>query len=524
MNTEAAAARHRDVTKFRARGDIAFWLVTAACCVLLCLSITNVSLWIDEGFTAWLVAHPTLGSIVAALSSPFQATAADRQYPLYIVWIWCWTRIFGSSEIALRTSNMPFAVLYVLSLALASRYIFLRRFSWIPFAFAPFIWFYMNEARSYLMLASLATAATAAAIAYAYGPSAFRRHAAWLLGIFALLTLLTNVLAVFLFAGLIVFGSIVFRSVAPRWREWLVPALVLGPPMALVIVFYAFTFIGGSGQNELRSNHRGASGIAYSAQILYEDFGFDGLGPPRNSLRDEPTKILRYDAASLGFGLVGFALAVILALRRPLDPRFWPLVLGWAASFLIALAVSYFLHTRFLGRHMAATFPLLMFTLMALLRYRTSIVLLAMVFFLSDIRLSLLTQYWKDDYRAAVRDVIAEARLTGCTIDWAADDRTANYYGLALAHPGHAAFGRYLEVGWREESRGVAVSLMRPEVVDSLIRSQLSERKPVCLALSKEDVFDSFNGWQRAISDDRPSVVARERAFTIFLFSSARRQ
>lgn len=504
------------------RHDVAFWLVVGACCLLLCLSITNDSLWIDEGFTAWLVAHPSIGSVAAALASPFQETAADRQYPLYVLWIWSWAHVFGSSEVALRSSNAPFGVLYVLALAVPCRHIFSRRFAWIPFAFTPFIWFYMNEARSYLMLASLATAATAAAITYAWGPRAFRSRAVWLFGGFSLLALLTNILAVFLFCGLAVFAILALRgSSAPRWRDWIVPALVLGPLMALTLAFYAFTFLGAGGQNELRSNHRGVASVAYAAEVLYEDAGFDGLGPPRNDLREQPTKIAGSYAVCLLFGLAAVALAVSLALRKSFDPRFRPLLQAWIVSFVVAVAGSYFLHARFLGRHMAAALPLLLFGVIALLRYRASLVLIAAVFVLSDVRISVLPQYWKDDYRGAVHDVVTRSQTTGCTIDWAADDRTANYYGLALAHPGHEGYGRYLQAGRPQRAQGVSVSLMRPEAVDAMLKAQLAQRKPVCLALSKLDVFDFFQGWQDAIDQYHPTVVADYRAFTIYRFSSA---
>jgi hypothetical protein len=506
-------------------GDAPFWIAVGACCILICLSITNVSLWIDEGFTAWLAAHPSLGSVVAALTSPFQATSADRQYPLYVLWIWSWVRLFGSSEFALRSANAPFGVLYVLSLALTCRYVFFRRFAWIPFAFAPFIWFYMNEARSYLMLASLATAATGAAIAYAYGSPSFRRRAIWLLAAFSLLALLTNILAVFLFPGLMIFALWSLRgSAAPRWREWLAPTLVIGPLIALALAFYAGTFVGAGGKDELRSNHRGIPSVAFAAQVLYEDAGFDGLGPPRNDLREDPTNIGPRYAVFLLIGVTALALAVMLALRRSYDARFKPLLLGWIVSLALAVAVSYLLHARFLGRHMAAAFPLLMFSLLACLRYRASLVLLAAVFFISDLRLSALPEYWKDDYRDAVQYVAARAQIGSAIIDWAADDRTANYYGLALAHPGNEGFGRYLQVGWPVRAQGIAVSLMRPEAVNVLLKNQLAQHEPVYLALSKVDVFDANQGWEDAIENYRPAVVARYRAFAIYRFSSPSRR
>jgi MFS family permease len=512
-------------TLSRHSNDAMFWIAVGACCVLICFSITNVSLWIDEGFTAWLVAHPSIASVAAALASPFLGSASDRQYPLYVLWVWSWARLFGSSEVALRSANMPFGVLYILALALPCRYMFSRPFAWIPFAIVPFVWFYMNEARSYMMLTSMATAATAAAIAYVYGPQAFRPRAAWLFAGFILLALLTNVLAVLVFPGLALFAMLGLRvSSAPRWREWIGPALVVGPLIILAIAFYAFTFLGSGGRSELRANQRDAPSVAFAGQILYEDAGFDGLGPPRNDLREKPTKIAARYAAFLLFGAVALALAVLLALRNSYDPRARQLLLAWIVSTVLSVVVSYFLHTRFLGRHLAATLPLLLFGLIALTRYRASLVLLAAIFLVSDIRLCMLPEYWKDDYRGAVQFVISRAQTTPCTIDWAADDNTAGYYGLALTHSGHVGLERYLYVGWPERARGVAAAFMRPGSVGTMLEAQLAQEKPVYLALSKPDTFDSYHGWQDAIDEYHPAVVATYRAFTIYRFSSAKKR
>jgi hypothetical protein len=489
---------------------------------LICFSITTVSLWIDEGYTAWIVAHNTLGSVVAALANSFQETAADRQYPLYVLWIWSWAHVFGSSELALRSANAPFGILYVLALALTCRYVLLRRFAWIPFAFAPFVWFYMNEARSYLMLASLATAATGAMIAYVYGPQAFRPRAVWLLGGFAFLALLTNILAVFLFPGLGVLAIASLRTQKPQLREWLAPALIVGPLMALTLIFYALTFAGMGGRDELQSNHRAYPSFAFAAQVLYEDAGFDGLGPPRNDLRSQPTKTARGYIVYLLLGLTTLTLAVFLALRTSYDARFLVLLGGWLVSLLLAIVTSSLLHSRFLGRHMAAPLPLLLFSLMTLLRYRISLTLLAAVFVVSDVRMSVLPQYWKDDYRSAVHDVISRAEHAPGAIDWAADDRTANYYGLGLTHPGSPGYTRYLQLDRVEEMQGVSVLNLTPQGVDALLKSQRA-RAPVYLALSKSDIFDGNRGWQQAIERDHPAIVAVYRAFTIYRFSATSR-
>jgi hypothetical protein len=477
-----------------------------------------VSLWIDEGFIAWAVDHRTPFEIARALVPPYIPSPADRQYPLYDLWLWLWTRAFGSGEYALRSANLPFGALYVVSLALTSRYGFRQRFAWIPFALAPFVWYYMNEARPYLMLAAFASCAAGATAVYAFGPpAASRRARAFVLPAFAL-AWATHILAILLIPGLLVICAI-----SARYRRditlssWYRPLLSWSLPLIAVALFYGSTLAGGRVVAEVGNNqNRGGSLTAFAAEVLYEQVGFAGLGPARNALRGGGgvTGYLPY-ALPLLFGFFGLLVAAGLGVRDG-GKRARIAFAAYVVAFALAIAASEVLHARFLGRHLAAVFPLLMIGLMSLVRTRLQLALFAAVFVASDLRLALLPSYWKDDYRSAVVDVIGRQSVDGGAIDWVADDLTANYYGLSLS--GGRQAGGAIPVAWPVRGHGTFAMDVRPADAMSLLHAQLQTGRPAYVVVSKRDVFDAYDGWQLAIATLHPAIVAEYRTFTIYRF------
>jgi hypothetical protein len=502
------------------RANRMYWACIAASVAILTCSISPVSLWIDEGFIAWVVDHGTWPGLIGALQSPLLPSPADLQYPLYDLWVWGWVHVLGSSEYALRAANVPFAVLYVVALAAASRHAFNRRFAWVPLAFAPFIWFYMNEARPYLMLAALSTCTVAAAAVLAFGSEPVRSRARKLIVPFFLCAWLTHILAVLLVPGLIVMLVFARRERGqPVWPRWRTTVLIWTLPLVAVAALYAGTMLGKNGQTELLDNqNRGASPTAFAAEIVYEQLGFGGLGPARNDVRGNvgAAGFFPY-LASLGLGVAGVAFVVFAAYRQGIDRATIVLLAAWAVSFLFALAASETMHARFLGRHMAATLPLLLMAVLSVLRTRSAGVVLALVLLLSDARLSVLPAYAKDDYRGAVADTIARARLLRGAIDWAADDLTANYYGLAFSNGERNV--KPVAVPWPARANGVLVIDQQPAQAHALIAHQLATGRPVYLAVSKPDLYDKYAALAAAIKDFGAQRIAHYATFDIFVFS-----
>jgi mannosyltransferase len=114
--------------------------------------IGTQSLWLDEGYTAWLVNHPPAEII--------RLVQADTSPPLYYLMLHEWTLLFGRSEAALRSLSAVFGIVTIpLVACIAKRMIgrpvaatWLFTVSWLQIA-------YSQEARSYELGAFLAAVA-----------------------------------------------------------------------------------------------------------------------------------------------------------------------------------------------------------------------------------------------------------------------------------------------------------------------------------------------------------------------------
>ncbi len=109
------------------------------------------SLWADEGNSAAMA-----GRSLAEISA---RAAADIHPPGYYWLLSLWTRIFGDSEVALRSLSAVWGILLVWLVYQIVNRLFDRRTALIAAFFAainPFLITYSQEARMYAMLASLA--------------------------------------------------------------------------------------------------------------------------------------------------------------------------------------------------------------------------------------------------------------------------------------------------------------------------------------------------------------------------------
>ncbi len=419
----------------------------------------------------------------------------------------------------MRSSNFPFAAIYIIALAVTARTILGRSFAWIPLAFAPLIWYYVSEARPYLSVIALATIVVGAAIGFAYGRTDdVRKRSVWWLLAGLALSLSTSILTIFIFPGLLAFFALIWgeRKVSSL-REIRVPMLVFVPIILALLAFYTTTLTGSGLRAEIGANRRPAAPIAYTAQVVYEYLGFDGLGPPRNALRTNGRSGLTAYLPWLGLGALLLCTILLISFRSGIDRRFLQLLLAWLVAIAFATALTSILHTRFFGRHLAPTYPLLAFALVSLIRRRVAAICLATVFFVSDVRLTAIAPYWKDDYRSAVRDVLSRNAAQPGAIDWVADLRTASYYGLNLRFPNDPAAEHYFvtgehPVGWG--TSGVDASL---DSARALVRTQKESEKPIYVVVSKPDVFGNKGAWQTLLRERHATSVARYRAFEIYV-------
>ncbi len=155
--------------------------------------LTNQSYWSDEALTAYEAQLP-LG---AMLNTVFHVETTP---PLYFLLIWAWAHVFGTGEAALRSVSMLAGVALVPITYLSARDLVSPRAGVIAAAlvtFNPFLIWYSQEARAYMLLAALSGASFLWFIRARHEPS--RRNLAWW-AIWSSLALATHFFAGFLVA------------------------------------------------------------------------------------------------------------------------------------------------------------------------------------------------------------------------------------------------------------------------------------------------------------------------------------
>ena len=345
------------------------WLVFP---VTLSLAITRQSLWLDEGSTVWFASHRSIASFFSALIG-LPGAPGDAQLIFYLLYMWGWIKLFGRSELALRAANIPFAMLFMGTMSWASRRLLKQPNLWVLFCLSPFFWFYLNEARPYVMLLAFSTVASVALLAYLISPNKYKVFAPWYCLIALLFAWGTHIMAAFVFPSVLVLAAATVAgepSVRDNFfRDWYRPTLFCSPAFVALGTFYIWASTYFVGVNNLY----GKPALLSLVYVLYEFTGFGGLGPPRNEIRENPHLYVFVPYWPLLLMGVIPLLGIGFFLGRTRPPK---IVLALAASLLVGLVVAVKISMiedfHLLGRHMAAFFPLFLMTLMLWLKYSFS--------------------------------------------------------------------------------------------------------------------------------------------------------
>jgi mannosyltransferase len=161
--------------------------------VIRIIVINDQSLWQDEALTAYEAQLP-LGAMINTV------VHVETTPPLYFVLIWAWAHVFGNGAVALRSVSMLAGVALVPISYLAARDLISPRAGVIAAAFVtfnPFLIWYSQEARAYMLLAALCGASFVWFVRARRDPSA-RRVAWW--AVWSSLALMTHFFAGFLVA------------------------------------------------------------------------------------------------------------------------------------------------------------------------------------------------------------------------------------------------------------------------------------------------------------------------------------
>jgi hypothetical protein len=167
--------------------------LVALAAVIRILTINDQSIWSDEALTTYEAGLPfgaMLHTVVHVETTP----------PLYFLVIWGWAKVFGTGAVALRSVSTLAGIALVPLAYLAARDLFSRRAGLLAAAFVavnPFMIWYSQEARTYMLLAALSAAAFWFFIRAWREPS--RRNLGWWV-VFSALALMTHFFAGFAIA------------------------------------------------------------------------------------------------------------------------------------------------------------------------------------------------------------------------------------------------------------------------------------------------------------------------------------
>lgn len=488
------------------RSRVPFAAAVAGCLAIVALWVSGQSFWIDECNAAVKSIQPDLRSFWTKFSV---MGGSDFQMPLYMFLLWCWEKIAGRGEFALRALNILFAWSAILLVGFRTALPRRFRLLWcVAAAVSPMLAIYMDEARPYALQF---LAATALYLPFLSGPGRdcadgfdFRTFSIGLILLCG--SSLTGVVfafwpCVWLFI-LLARSRTALRFVAGH-AVWIAVDAVL---LALLAGFYLHTLASGARASAV-------SGTSFSSTIFcaYEFLGFMGAGPSRLALRSAQASALRaylLPLASMSAAYVLLLLAAIVSSLRISDcDRTEPSirtgipVLLSLAGVLSMLLVGVTMEMRVLARHLMPALPAFLFLisdvaallLSSALWRRVSVAVLFLAWISSAGAFRFSPRHAKDDYRSAC-GIARSALSEGKVVWWAADQASVEFYFADVA-----------------ASAGSLVPLMNPSDDD------LSGSPSVdVVVLSKPDVYDRGGAVRRYLTDNGFRRTESFSAFSVF--------
>ena len=180
-----------------ASGSAETWLIVGLVglgAVLRFATLGAQSYWFDEAQAAHEF-HLSFGSMLSAM------VAKETNPPLYFVLGWLWAQVFGTGEVGLRALSALAGTAAIAVAYLCGRELVSRRAGVVAAALVavnPFMIWYSQEAREYMLLAAL-SGASLLFFARAWRDPSIRNIVWWTL--FAALAILTHFFASFLVAA-----------------------------------------------------------------------------------------------------------------------------------------------------------------------------------------------------------------------------------------------------------------------------------------------------------------------------------
>ena len=408
------------------------------------LAIDNRSLWTDEIGT-WELALPhTFSQWAAGFWVHYNS---DGQLPLYHAYMWAWTEAFGDREWVLRAANVPWLALALAGLQRAATGRVRAMWLLACFALNGFVWYYLNDARPYVLYVAGACWLMAGMLRLcrqgvpeadiAIGLRECLFGAVVLVG--------GSVLGVFWVASCMLVLVVLYPGVArqvlraARLQWWWVALTLLAGGALLGVAVHSHL-------SGARANQTAVFSLAGMGYGVIELLGAAGLGPSRHTLRISVLQANPGQLVMMGMLAALSAWALADSWWRLPDRRA-RLAVAMAAGvpFAVMVILGVGLHWRVVGRHLSAVLPVVVLAHAAFLQHAAAhrrmggrLVATALAFGLlgSALAVRLAPRHDKDDYRQAAAWA-QQSLAAGRTVLWLADERALAYYGLATPGIGY---------------------------------------------------------------------------------------
>ncbi len=467
---------------------------------LLCgsLALTNQSLWIDEANSALKAMQPTLEAWWGAFVSE---KGSDLQMPFYMLYLWGWEKIAGHSELALRAANLPwfFLAQYFLYRVTRRSGLDSRPLLFIA-AISPFVWYYLDEGRPYLMQYAASCMVICGLGEVHQESSGDGRRAGFALLSLGILFLAGSSLLGAAWSATAILAlcyiSITEHRLPDRHEVTWAAATFVG--LGLLGSYYFWSLLHGA-----RGSAVGNMGLGNLFYAPFELFGFSGLGPGRLQMRE--ARLSSLQPFFLPLALLFMTLLVVLgsAVRMLLAVEIRSkltigLIYGLPAAVVMTI-FGFVANFRLLGRHFTPLAPLICILLtvgvVRLWKTRSKAIAAAMLLLWlgSSFSLRFAARHRKDDYRDATAEA-RQAMAANKTVWWSADLAGARYYQLPVGQPN-----------------------TNPIVVLNPTVEELRQLpRPDVIILSKTDIFDANQATQSYLKGESFQLTRSLPAFTVW--------
>lgn len=384
---------------------------------VISISISNVSLWIDEGTTAYFARISRFRDLIKYL---YVYNGSEHNMPFYIILIWVWQKIFGFHEFALRALNIPFALFYINSANKLIDKIGCKKRYLALFLIHPTFIYFMNEARPYVALLAISTEM----LYRCYYCDLEKKRNIIFINVLYLFGVGINML--FGFAYLIYLIPLISKLISKGRRVIIMHLKILlffCPLYGILLIYFAL------GPKMIGSNN---DICRHLLQTILSILGMGGIIPNKiEFIKRNYSYLYQHSFNIVLIILFSVCLIFLFCLIVKSYKITYKLLLNFLSCVVLGFVFSLIVKFNFWERHIIYVVPIIIVIMCVIAVERKNDVIFAitlLVFAISSYNIRFSHYYQKDDYKGVAQychdnDEYSLILLQGYSLTW-------NYYGI----------------------------------------------------------------------------------------------